>query len=796
MIACGVFVMSCAVSGVPSLEFLDQHDMVWEVAPKRWLEGIPLANGHIGALVWGDGAPLKITLDKYDAWERRGRELGEGDITYAKLREYVEQGKQKAAIESLGKELHEGRAGKVPYPTRLPMPRVEMGFGGPVAWDSARLSLRTARAEVRGSCAGKPLSLTLLTHARHNVLVMRLSGAATDKLTFKIGLDHLDANAKRLLKQWGYPKPTVAGDVSGGTLHLKAPTDYEYAIAWRSKRTGEDVLLCLALLSNEDAPEPLAAARELARKAVGQGGEVAAHEAWWADYWTRSYLTIPDARFEALYWIEMYKLACSSRPGGYPITLQGLWTLDGGMPPWSGDYHLDMNIQESYWPVYTANRLDLGEPLYRVFWDCVPRWRRQCKQFFGFDGIWSGVSIGPGGERIYGYSAVQMWPGNAAWLTHHYWLHFLYSQDKTFLRERALPMMRLAFETYANLLEPGKDGKLHVPLSNSPEWGEGGFRAFVKDPTCDLALIRYLGRAILHAGTVLGEDDEIAPRVREVLDKLVDYPTAGHRLMIAAGVELEHSHRHHSHLMGIHPLGVTNIDGGQQERARIQASLAQIRLKGTGEWTGWAFPWMSLIASRARQGNMAWQMLDMYANAFIKANTFHVNGDPRIFGISRFTYEPMTLEAGFAASAAVMEMLIQSVGGTIRLFPSMPDRWHDAYFAKLRAEGAFVVTAKLVDRRVPFVLIRSEAGLPCVVANPFGGAAALEPVEEEPDLGNPVNKAVELTGGTVRFETTKGQAYLLYPAGQRPKPDDLAPPVMPRTEQDRHIYGLKRLARF
>lgn len=782
--------MSCMAAVGPGSEFLARHDMVWEVPPARWLEGIPLANGHIGALIWGDGAPLKITLDKYDAWETREYVLGEDDVTYAKLRQWVAEGKRKEAEESLGTQLHEGRRGAVPYPTRLPMPRLELEFPQPLTWGQARLRLETSVADISARCGDKPLDLSVFVHARRNLVAIRLTGESAPAVSLRVGLDHLDEQARNLLKNWGYPDPDVRTHDTGGTFHLTTPTGYEYAIAWEKRQAAapDTVHLYLALLSNEDAPAPLEAAAALVNDAAAADGDTPGHESWWAEYWNRSFLTIPDARLESLYYIEMYKLACSSRPGGYPTTLQGLWTLDGGMPPWSGDYHLDMNIQETYWPIYTANRLELGEPLYRVFSACIPRWRDQAQQFFGFDGIWSGVSVGPRGERIFGYSAVQMWPGNAAWLTHHYWLHFLYSQDKDFLRDEALPIMRLAFLTYANLLEADDAGTLHIPLSNSPEWGEGSFEAFVRNPTCDIGLIHFLGNAILQANDVLGVEDDLTPRVRHVLEHLVPYPADNTGFHVAEGIPLTHSHRHHSQLMPVHPLGVVTLEGSDADRALIRHSLARIRLLGTGEWTGWAFPWMSLIASRAGYGNMAWQMLDIYANSFIKPNTFHVNGDPRIFGLTHFQYEPMTLEAGFAAAAGVMEMLLQSHNGLIRLFPTMPDRWHDAYFADLRAEGAFVLTAKHADGRTRFAEVRSEAGLTCRIHNSFAGPADL--------LDTATGSTTTLDGDLLAFDTVPGGRYLLYPAGNRPTDQEMTPTTFQRTPHDTNFYGLKRRPRF
>jgi alpha-L-fucosidase 2 len=833
--------MACTLGPVPAPEFLDPHDPIWERPPLRWLDGIPLANGDIGTLVWGDGEPLKVTLDKYDAWETRERILGPGDITYAGLRGLLKDGKTREAEACLRTDtLYPNGA---PYPTRLPMPRLELRFGHPFAWSRARLRLRDATAEITADVAGEPLGIRLAVLANENVLLIRLEGKPAAAARLHVGLDHLNADAKATLKRWGYGDPVVTQETAtSGTLHLKTPTGYEYAIAWASVPcdAGNAHVICLSLLSNADAADPLAAAKDLARRSAeagaagglpacaartdnqpvtpAEGDRLAPHRAWWADYWKRSYLTIPEARLESLYYIEMYKLGCCSRPGKYPVTLQGLWTLDGGMPPWSGDYHLDMNVQQSYWPIYAANRLDLGEPLYRTFSACLPRWREQCKQFFGFDGIMAGCAIGPHGERIFGYSGVEMWPGNAAWLAHHYWLHFLYSQDRQFLREQALPLLRLAFLTYANLLERGADGKLHVPLSYSPEWGEGGVDGYCTDPNIDLALIRFLAGAIIRSAEVLREPsataasaasslgagggavdttaarDALAQRARDVLAQLAPYVQSGNRLFVRAGTPLSHSHRHHSHLAAIYPLGVLSIDDGSTDRALIEGSLLDIRTKGTGEWTGWAFPWMSLIAARAGRGNMAWQMLDTYTNAFITPNTFHVNGDPRVFGSSLFTYEPMTLEAGFGAAAAIMEMLLQSHDDLIRLFPAIPDRWHDAYFADLRAEGAFLVTARLTAGRVTFVGITSEAGRPCRVRNPFGGPATISVLD--PTSGALAGEALPLGGDTLGFETKPNARYLLYPVGRRPGADDMRPPQYPRTDAEQHFYGLKKFARF
>ena len=811
----GMLICLClAAIPVEPAAFLDDHDPVWEVAPTRWLEGIPMGNGDIGALIWGDGNPLHITLDKYDAWDTW--EVPLTDETYQGLRDYVRKERAKPDYRPENTcdylacwRLYADAAGR--KPTRLPLPRMELDFGGAFNWQSARLSFMKATISLQGTVDDKLLACQFFVDSNRNVLMIRAAGAAAPQAHVRVRWDHLQEGARNQLRAWGYPDPEVREGPAGGTMLIRTPNGYALAIAWRLRpdSSGDAVEIRLAIQSSEDTPDPLAAAEALCAAFPDSEKGQAAHEAWWETFWTRSYLTIPDARLESLYYFEMYKLGCLSRPGGLPITLQGLWTRDGTMPPWSGDYHLDLNVQMSYWPVYAANRLELGMPLYETFSKCLPRWQKQCREFFGFDGIWSGCAIGPKGERVFGYSTVEYWPGNAAFLAHNYWLHFLYSQDEQFLQRHALPMIEQAFLTYANLLEPDEEGSLHLPMGYSPEYFEGRLEAYDENATVDLALIRFLARAIIDAHERMGSTSHpLARRAREVLEGLVDFrhepPARGarinernphDRLWISENVPQTVSHRHHSHLMAIHPLGLLSIDGDPGEAELIRASLREIVRFGTGQWCGYSFSWMSMIASRARYGNMAWQMLDLYANAFITPNTFHVNGDSRHFGLAMWDYEPMTLEGGFAAAAAIQEMLLQSQGGTIRVFPSMPDRWHEACFADLRTEGAFLITAQYTDGRVSFVRVQSEAGGLCRIANPFGDQPAVLMPLASP-TGPTAGPSLQRKGEVLEFRSYPGYTYLLCPEGQEPSSEVICPPPRPRDPLEQHYYGKKRFPRF
>jgi alpha-L-fucosidase 2 len=782
------------VEGMNWPAFLAQHDMLWEQPAQRWLDGIPLANGQLGAMLWGNGAPLIFTLDKYDCWELREPTPDPQRVNYARLRALVAAGDDATIQKDFW---HDIVAGDAPHPTRLPLPRLELHFADAVKQFEARLGLSNATVEASFDNASGQIKLATFVHATRRLLVIRLTGPV-EPLQVRLSMEHLMAPsadgappAWQTLSAWGYQTPTTGVRDDIEYLQLQFPAGGEYVVAWGRADHDDGTDILLSIVSHHDAAAPLDDAIKAVRSAIADGYERlhASHAAWWAKYWPASYLSIPDAKLENLYWVEMYKLGCSSRPGGLPITLQGLWTCDGTMPPWSGDYHFDMNVQESYWPVYTANRLEVGQCLYETFFKCLERFEQNCHEFFGFDGAWSGCALAPNGARVWGYPTVEFWPGNGAWVAHLYWLHWLYSQDEQFLRDRAVPFMAAFMRTYMNLLEEEADGYLHLPLSHSPEYGEGTLKGWAKDPTCDLALIRWLAQALLDADAQLELTHEDVPRWQDTLARLVDYPQDEQLgLLVSAERPLAFSHRHHSHLMGVYPLGLMS-SADQQWRQVLLRTTDQWRKMGTGQWTGWAFPWAAAIAARLELPNMAWQMLDLFARSCIRPNSLHINGDPRNFGTSCAKYEPMTLEGGFCAAAAIMEMLLQSHGGVIDVFPALPEHWHDACFADLRAEGAFLVTAKLDQRQVQYIAVTSEVGGPCRVGNPWSDSVHVESLDTS-------DQPLILQGDALQWHTQRGASYLLYPQGQRPNDDELRPVLPARSTGQSNWFGVKRFARF
>jgi len=189
--------------------------------------------------------------------------------------------------------------------------------------------------------------------------------------------------------------------------------------------------------------------------------------------------------------------------------------------------------------------------------------------------------------------------------------------------------------------------------------------------------------------------------------------------MIAPGFPYKESHRHFSHLMAIHPLGLIDISHGKKESKIIDSSISDLMEKGSDNWCGYSYAWLGNLEARARNGEEAAEALRTFSTCFCLPNSFHVNGDQSGTGKSKFIYRPFTLEGNFASAAGIQEMLLQSQGDIVRIFPAVPESWNDVSFQTLRARGAFLISARKEKGLVTEVRVMPEAGGKLVMENPF-----------------------------------------------------------------------------
>jgi alpha-L-fucosidase 2 len=502
----------------------------------------------------------------------------------------------------------------------------------------------------------------------------------------------------------GYEKGTIKKGIDYILYHQPTWKDnyYEVLIKWY-KFPGKRIVGEWTITNNQ--PASLPALNVLLKEPTGWPS----HIDWWNDYWKRSSVSIPDSILERQYYLDMYKFGCVARSNTPPISLQAIWTADDGrLPPWKGDFHHDLNTELSYWPGYSGNHLDLTEGFTNWLWKVKDENKKWTKQYFEIDGLNVPGVTTISGKPMGGWIQYSMSPTTSAWLAQHFYWQWKYSKDKVFLKERVYPYISEVAHFIEQLTE-SDSGLRKLPLSSTPEYNDNNIRAWFLDWTnYDLALVKYLFDITREVYFFSGHENTTRfwDNIRNNFQKL-NYDTSG--LTIAVNQQLEHSHRHQNHLLAIHPLGLLNVEDSAQKTI-IENSLKRIEKLGTRQWVGYSFTWIASIYARAQNGDSATINLKRFASNFVSSNSFHLNGDQKGGEYSDFTYRPFVLDGNFSFAQGIHEMLLQSHKDFIEVFPAIPKEWKNVSFKTLRAEGAFLISAKKENGVVMEVKIRSEAG--------------------------------------------------------------------------------------
>jgi alpha-L-fucosidase 2 len=718
-------ILSMLFYGLAGARPCAEHGLHYTAPALVWDEAMPLGNGLFGALVWGDGKPLRISLDRTDLWDLRPvPEFHTPEYSYKTMRQWVKEGR----IEDLHR-LYDKPYGH-PGPTKIPAGRIELTFTDDCTFRSASLDLERAICE---TTFANGIKVRVFTHATEPsglidirsgrpAGVVLLAPPFAGKVTEEAGAGKISAGDLATLR---YEAPVESHGDGWTGYSQKGWGDFRFAVAFAWRSTGQGWLAAWSIVTSKDSKEPLEAARRNCQRALDVGLDklLESHTQWWTSYWSRAVVSVPNPMIERQWYLEMYKFGSATRADTPPITLQGPWTADDmKIPPWKGDYHHDLNTQLSYWPAYGGNHLDDASGYVNWLWQTKGTAREWTKRFFDLPGLNVPMTADLEQNQIGGWHQYTHSATTGAWLAHHFYLQWRYSMDRQFLRERAWPWCKEVATFLEAVTEKGSDGKRMLSLSSSPEINDDRLEAWFPSITnYDLALIRWAFEKTAELAKELREERE-AEHWRQVLSEMPELAVdpKSSRMLVAKDYPLPFSHRHFSHLMASHPLGMIRWENGPRDQAIIKASLAELDEKGTKAWCGYSFSWLASLAARARDGEKAERALEVFSTAFCLRNSFHCNGDQSGKGYSDFRYRPFTLEGNFAAAAGLQEMLLQSYSGTIRVFPAIPTGWRDASFDTLRAEGAFLVSAKRKDGLTQSVEILAEEGGILRLENPFG----------------------------------------------------------------------------
>jgi len=429
-----------------------------------------------------------------------------------------------------------------------------------------------------------------------------------------------------------------------------------------------------------------------------------------------------------------YLLIASSRPGGLPANLQGLWNQVNN-PPWHSDYHSNVNLQMNYWLAEPTNLAECHVPLFDLLDGTLEESRSATRASFGADvpGFTYRTS-----HNIFGGQGWEWNTSANAWYAMHYYEHYAFGGDREFLKRRAWPYLREVSEFWLHRLKGRADGSLVAPEGWSPEHGprEDGV-------SYDQELIHELFTDALAAAKALGEKSPIVTRIAEARERLL-MPGIGRFGQLKEWVEdrddPEDHHRHTSHLVGVFPGRSISV---RQTPALAKAAEVSLRARSdTGDSRrSWTWPWRAAIWARLGTKD-AHRMLDGYVAYNLLPNLIA-------------THPPLQLDGSYGISAGIAEMLLQSHAGELHLLPGV-DRevWPTGSFRGLRARGGFEVSARWQDRMLAEVEIVSTLGGPVEVRSEPLPARVVD------DKGAPL-RTTKVPGGTLRFSTESTRRYRL-----------------------------------
>ena len=722
----------------------------WKDDPE-WLKALPLGNGALGAMVFGDVNKERIQLSEESMWSGSPNDNNNPDAfpAQAKIRKLLFEGKYQEATKlteqtqiGKGEGTGSGNGATVPFGCFQTLGDLWIDFEKESGYENYHRELDLEDAVVRVSYTqeGVQYKREVFVSQPNQIMVVKLTADKPGKISFKSTL----TRPEKFITTSEDNQLIMQGSLSNGKgedglqyMTRLAATNKKGTVQFSNGnlivKNADEVTLLLTASTDYILEYPHykgRAYKTITNTNLEKGKQqtyealLKAHKEDYQKYYKRVSLnltskldTIPtDVRLqnfkktksdpylvEKLFQYGRYLLISSSRPGTLPANLQGIWA-NKIQTPWNGDFHTDVNVQMNYWLAETTNLAEMHLPLFDLIKSIQKPGTKTAKVHYNAKG-WVVHPV----TNVWGYTA----PGEAAswgmhvaggaWLTTHIMEHYYFTLDKDFLKEK-YPILKASTEFYMDWLIPdSKTGELVSGPSVSPEntflAPDGSKSQISMAPSHDQQVIWQLFKNFIDASKALEINDNFLTTVIQAQKKLAK-PKIGSdgRLMEwnEEFEEIEKGHRHISHLFALHPGYQIDIHKTPELALAAKKSLA-FRIENGGGHTGWSAAW--LINQYARLGDA--ENAEHSLNIVLAKST-----SPNLLG----QHPPFQMDANFGTTAGIAEMLIQSHSDEIRLLPALPNDWQNGEVKGLCARGGFVFDMKWELGELVYVRVYSKKG--------------------------------------------------------------------------------------
>ncbi len=706
----------------------------------NWNEALPVGNGNLGAMVFGGTGSEHIQLNESSVWTGKPEDFVNPQAKDAlpEVRKLLFDGKYAEAQKLAQEKMMGDKKVESSYQS---LGDLHLDFVLPdkeISGYKRELDLETAIAKISYRAGDILFTREVFSSAPAQVLVIRLTASKKGALNFSLNLSRPGNKAKLEVSGNEITMTEHIGDGTGVNMIARVKVLNEggalQAAATSVKVANADaVTLLLAAATDYRGINPaVVSANLLSLSSEKTFDELkSAHIADYQKYFKRVNLDLgstdamyfpTDSRIAAVqngntdpalielyYQFGRYLLISSSRPGGLPANLQGLWA-DGLNPPWSADYHININIQMNYWPAEITNLSEMHMPFLGFLNELRPDARKTAKDMYGLEGAVAHFTTDPWHfTETYGKTQWAMWPMGLAWSVQHLWEHYLFTGDQKYLKDLAYPLMKETSQFCQDwLVEDPHTGLLVSGPSISPEntfkTKNGEVATMVMGPTMDHMIIRDLLTNTIEAAKVLGRDAGFRKKLQSILDRLSPTKVGSDgRIMewTEQFEEPEPGHRHISHLFGLYPGNQISLRQHPELLPAARKTL-DYRISHGGGHTGWSRAWIINFFARLQDGEAAHQNLIALLQQSTLSNLFD-------------NHPPFQIDGNFGAVAGVTEMLMQSHAGEIQLLPALPAVWQKGHIHGIVARGGFEINIDWKDGRLTRATVLSKLGNACKI---------------------------------------------------------------------------------